>query len=112
MRTEVVTFLTEGNKVRNSNGFVSSSTVRETTLTASLLSNRLSDETVSGTQGWHIDLKVAVDLYDYETTFLTDSAGKTIRPQKLTHNGITYLIKKPTANFKTHQMELLCTEVE
>lgn len=112
MRTETVTLLTIGDKTRNANGFVTQATTQETILSASKVANSLSDETVSGAQGWHIDLKLAVDTLDYETAFLVDSHSRRIRPQKLTHNGITYLIKASKENLKTHQMELLCTEVE
>lgn len=112
MRLDMVTLITEGDATTDADGFVTNPNITQTEVSAELLANSLSDE-ISGAQGgWNISLKVAVDRDDYDTAFITNTAGRKVRPRKLSYNGVTYIIKKPVENFKTHQMELLCTEVE
>jgi len=112
MRLEQTTLLTIIEGTVDEDGFVTDDEIIETEVSASELSVKISDRIAGEHEGWHVSLKLAVDIDDYESSFAINTAGKRIRPQKLVYNDVTYIIKDPAKNLKTHQMELLCSEVE
>jgi hypothetical protein len=93
-------------------GFPTKDEVTETEIAASELEVKVSDRIAGEHEGWRVALKLAVDIDDYQSAFVADSEGRSVRPQKLIYNGVTYIIRNPVKNLKTHEMELLCEEVE
>lgn len=93
-------------------GFPTKDEVTETEIAASELEVKVSDRIAGEHEGWRVALKLAVDIDDYQLAFVADSEGRSVRPQKLIYNGVTYIIRNPVKNLKTHEMELLCEEVE
>lgn len=93
-------------------GFPTKDEVTETEVAASELEVKVSDRIAGEHEGWRVALKLAVDIDDYQSAFVADSEGRSVRPQKLIYNGVTYIIRNPVKNLKTHEMELLCEEVE
>ena len=93
-------------------GFPTKDEVTETEIAASELEVKVSDRIAGEHEGWRVALKLAVDIDDYQLAFVADSEGRSVRPQKLIYNGVTYIIRNPVKNLRTHEMELLCEEVE
>ena len=93
-------------------GFPTKDEVTETEIAASELEVKVSDRIAGEHEGWRVALKLAVDIDDYQSAFVADSEGRSVRPQKLIYNGVTYIIRNPVKNLKTHEMELLCEEVD
>ena len=112
MRLETVTLLTETAAEYDEDGFPTKETVTETEVSAQELAVKVSDTITGEHSGWNVDVKLGVDIDDYDTAIGQDSNGKRIRPQKLVYNGVTYNIRQPVKNLNTHQLELLCSEVE
>lgn len=112
MRLEIVTLLTETGAELDEDGFPTEETVKETEISAEELAVKVSDTITGERAGWNVDIKLGVDIDDYETAYGEDGNKKRIRPQKLIYNGVTYNIRQPVKNLKTHQMDLLCSEVE
>ena len=134
MRLEQIILLTTLNSEVDEDGFDVEPFDIETEISATEMSVRISDKITGEHEGWHVDVKLAVDIDDYEMAIISPGAfgdypsphnypdldkypgispiTKRIRPQRLIYNDIPYLIKDPVKNLKTHQYELLCTEVE
>ena len=112
MRIEEVTLLTILEGQKDADGFDIGGEAIKTELSATEMSVKVSDRIAGEHEGWKVSLKMAVDIDDYETAFIMDSKGRPVRPQKLIYKGVEYFIKDPVKNLETHEMELLCTEVE
>jgi hypothetical protein len=123
MRLEEVLLITTIDSSADADGFDTQPVDIATEISATEMSVKISDKITGEHEGWHVDIKLAVDIDDYETAIIGPGSPilvdypnvvvtKRIRPQKLIYNTVPYLIKDPVKNLKTHQYELLCTEVE
>lgn len=112
MRLDMVTLLTITGAELDEDGFPTKETIVETEISAQELAVKVSDTITGEHSGWNVDVKLGVDIDDYDTAICEDINKKRIRPQKLVYNGVTYNIKRPVKNLDTHQLELLCSEVE
>lgn len=112
MRIEDVTLLTILEGQKDADGFDTDGEVVETNLSADEKAVKVSERIKGEHEGWKVSLKLSIDIDDYETAFVMDLKGRPVRPQKLIYKGVEYFIMDPVKNFETHEMELLCTEVE
>ena len=112
MRLEEIKLQTILEGAPDPDGFPTKDEITETEIAASELEVKVSDRIAGEHEGWRVALKLAVDIDDYQSAFVADSEGRSVRPQKLIYNGVTYIIRNPVKNLKTHEMELLCEEVE
>lgn len=112
MRLEEIKLQTILEGSTDSDGFPTKEEITEKEIAACEMEVKVSDRIAGEHEGWRVALKMSVDIDDYESAYVTDSEGRSVRPQKLIYNGVTYIIRNPVKNLKTHEMELLCEEVE
>lgn len=96
---------------KDADGFRTQDILTEYPVSAEKLMCTTSDRISAEKASAKLSIKIAIDTDDYNDSVVM-TGSKKLRPSIVRYDGMEYKIFDVVENFKTHQTELLCSEVE